>query len=102
MTELERYKLAVAVASEVDWFKVAKVMHHLNWCWYTSTEPPHSSDLLQAGIDKLVSCMDYLIANPDSDNVSMASGGIRAKATKDNSTYLLSIAFELSQADNYP
>lgn len=102
MTELDRYKLAVSVASEVNWTKVSNVMHHLNWCWFTSKDPPHPSDLLQAGIDKLVSCMDYLIANPDETEVSMASGGIFATATRNDSTYLLRIVFELSTADNYP
>lgn len=102
MTELDRYKLAVSVASEVDWVRVSNVMDHLNWCWFTSTKPPHPSDLLQAAIDKLVSCMDYLISNPDQSEVSMASGGIFTNAHRKDSTYMLRVAFEVSQADNYP
>jgi len=102
MTELDIYKLSVSVASKVDWHKVANAMHYLNWCWFTSTEPPNHSELLQAAIDKGVNALRQLEKSPSTNNeFIIKSGGICVIASHVSSKYYLSISFELSQADNY-
>lgn len=96
MNENEISDLVEDVLDEFDFYKIAKVMHFLEWKWDHVTGVPTMGDLRRQARKLLRLAINGCINNET--HYVVGSGGFRAEAWKSNEIVQIRLAFELESS----
>ena len=89
------------ILNNFNFAKVEKCMLAMQWKWGSLGRVPNVKELSEKAYNLLEKCQRYLIDNPSNDEWSVMTGGLCAKALKEDGKIYLELQFILESWDTY-